>query len=140
MQINPAAASGNTKKTLLIMALICIPIAFGFIMIIFIASSMFWSMTSQPYKKWTANAQPEIIKIEPATWRENNSSGEIKGTHQVNGFSVSYKFTTASGQAVFKTADRHRSNNPSDMAVVCYDPKEPNSCGLYSINTSCPLH
>ena len=142
MQINPNANAGGSKKTGLIIALICIPFAFGLVMIIFVAGTMFWAMTSQPYMKWTAKAQPEIIKIEAATWRENNSTGMSKspgGTHEVKGFIVSYKFTTADGQTIFHTADRHRSSEPSDMAVVCYKPKDPQSCGLYSVNTTCPI-
>lgn len=138
MQINPAAASGNTKKTVLIVVLVGVVLAVIAIPFIFFASIIFFMPL--PYQKRTAQAQAEIISVKPTTWSERSSTGSksVPSVSTVSsGYSVAYKFTTADGQIISQTDDKHRSSDPFTMAEVCYEPKEPRNSGLQSAG-KCP--
>ncbi len=133
MQSTPPAVSGkkNPLMTVLIVALICVPLFFVAALAFTIVPPIFRAMTAPTYKTRTATAQAEIIKIEATTWSESEASGMRKtsgASHQVDGFKVSYKFTTADGKTIFQNDDRSRSK---DLPVVCYDPAKPDNCGLY---------
>ena len=141
MQSNSPAASGNTKtiKTWLIITLCCIPLVLGFVIFIVIGSLIYMADSSLPYKKRTAKAQPEIIKIEPTTWWESGSGSGTTRTpgHYQDGYKVNYKFTTTDGQIITQTDDKQYSKDPSRMVQVCYEPIKPSNSGLQS-EGNCP--
>ena len=135
MQPDQSAVSGNKKKTVLIAALVCGVLAIFVAPVIFFAAMIF--MMPLPYQKRTAKAQPEIISVKPATWTETSSSGipgrrgsTSSSSREVKGYSVEYKFTTADGQSISQTDDKHRESDPASMEQVCYEPANPHNSEL----------